>query len=155
MSHEQIAADAASLESPAGCCRSRRAVLGGGLVGAAALTLAACAAPSEPAAEPSATGEGHEVLSASDLPVGKQASVKINKADVILYRRDESTVLAYSAICTHAGCTVVAGDENRFHCPCHDSYFNLADGSVAGGPAPRPLARFAAAIEGDKVLVYL
>jgi Rieske Fe-S protein len=124
-------------------------------MGAAALTLAACAAPAEPEAAPSATGEGHEVMAASELKVGAQASVKINKADVIVYRQDESTVLAYSAICTHAGCTVVPGEDAKFHCPCHDSYFNVADGSVAGGPAPRPLTRFAATIEGDKVLVYL
>jgi cytochrome b6-f complex iron-sulfur subunit len=30
------------------------------------------------------------------------------------------------------------GDDNRFHCPCHGSVFNH-DGTVAHGPAPRPL----------------
>jgi len=151
------APDAAAL---GGCCRSRRAVIGGGLLGAAALTLAACSAEPTPAAVPSASGTGTPVLKAADLAVGAQANAKLNKLDLILFRQDEKTVLAYSAICTHAGCTVQPGDsadtshENEFHCPCHDSYFNVADGSVAGGPAPRPLTRYAAEIKGEDVVVY-
>lgn len=148
-------ATAAGQGQQGGCCRSRRAVLGTAVAGATGLALAACAAPATPQAVPEATGEGKAVMKASELAVGAQGSVKINKAEVILYRQDEGTVLAYSAICTHAGCTVIPGDADRFHCPCHESYFNVADGSVAGGPAPRPLARYGAAIQGEDILVYL
>jgi rieske iron-sulfur protein len=56
-------------------------------------------------------------------------------------------ILAYSAICTHAGCPVTewvkgaAGDDNVFKCPCHNSEFDPRHrGEVVSGPAPRRLA---------------
>jgi Rieske Fe-S protein len=52
-------------------------------------------------------------------------------------------VLAYSAVCTHAGCDNWAWqpDKNTLKCPCHDSEFDLKDGArVTAGPAPRRLA---------------
>jgi Rieske Fe-S protein len=53
-------------------------------------------------------------------------------------------IVAYSAICTHAGCEVSAwrGEEKILHCPCHDSLFDPKDGArVVGGPARRRLSR--------------
>lgn len=60
-------------------------------------------------------------------------------------------LIALSAKCTHTGCTV-AWQEDLFACPCHGSKFN-PDGSVVNGPADKPLAQYAAKIEGDSVLV--
>ena len=56
-------------------------------------------------------------------------------------------VVAYSAICTHLGCTVRFSEEPmdmapfpHIHCPCHAALFDPHRGSVVlGGPAPRPL----------------
>jgi cytochrome b6-f complex iron-sulfur subunit len=46
---------------------------------------------------------------------------------------------AMSAVCTHLGCmTVWKQDSGLIACPCHGSNFR-ADGTVLGGPAPRPL----------------
>jgi len=142
------------------CCRSRRSVLGTTVLGSAAalgsvMTLAACSGTDEPTAVPSASGTGTEVLALSKLPVGSEAQVQVAKEQVLLYRPDEKTVLAYSAICTHAGCTVATSDQQQFHCPCHDSVFSATDGSVVSGPAPRALERYAAKITGDKVTVYV
>ncbi len=51
-------------------------------------------------------------------------------------------VVAFSAICTHAGC-VVSGwraSDGYFLCPCHGSIYDPRAGArVIGGPAPRPL----------------
>lgn len=51
-------------------------------------------------------------------------------------------VVAFSAICTHAGCAVSgwrASDE-YFLCPCHGSMYDPRAGArVVAGPAPRPL----------------
>jgi quinol---cytochrome c reductase iron-sulfur subunit, bacillus type len=45
----------------------------------------------------------------------------------------------YSPICTHLGCHYDwHGQSGHFVCPCHGSVFAL-DGTVLGGPAPRPL----------------
>ena len=56
-------------------------------------------------------------------------------------------VVAYSAICTHLGCTVRFTEEPmdaapfpHIHCPCHAALFDPQKGGmVMGGPAPRPL----------------
>jgi rieske iron-sulfur protein len=51
-------------------------------------------------------------------------------------------VVAFSAICTHAGCVVSAwrASEGYLLCPCHGSMYDPSAGArVVGGPAPRPL----------------
>ena len=56
-------------------------------------------------------------------------------------------IVAYSAICTHLGCTVRFTEEPmdaapfpHIHCPCHAALFDPQKGGmVMGGPAPRPL----------------
>jgi rieske iron-sulfur protein len=51
-------------------------------------------------------------------------------------------VVAYTAICTHAGCEVTDWimDKQFLFCPCHDSTFDPKDnGKVVDGPAPRML----------------
>ncbi len=64
---------------------------------------------------------------------------------------EPEALIALSAKCTHAGCTVV-WQEDLFACPCHGSKFN-PDGTVANGPADAPLEKYTAKVEGDSVLV--
>jgi len=50
--------------------------------------------------------------------------------------------LAYSRVCTHAGCSVgmYEATTHLLMCPCHQSTFNVLDGAQpTGGPAARPL----------------
>jgi len=56
-------------------------------------------------------------------------------------------IIAYSAICSHAGCPVTAwvksdvGDKEVFKCMCHNSEYDPRAGAqVVFGPAPRRLA---------------
>jgi ubiquinol-cytochrome c reductase iron-sulfur subunit len=52
--------------------------------------------------------------------------------------------LAFSKVCTHAGCPVGLYDEETqiLLCPCHQSIFDLYKGAQPiFGPAPRPLAQ--------------
>ena len=56
-------------------------------------------------------------------------------------------ILAYSAICSHAGCPVTAwvkafdGDKDVFKCVCHNSEYDPRQSAqVVFGPAPRRLA---------------
>lgn len=61
----------------------------------------------------------------------------------------ERKLVAISSRCTHLGCIVNwRRREGIFKCPCHGSAFS-ADGSNIGGPAPRPLERFAIHRETD------
>jgi rieske iron-sulfur protein len=58
--------------------------------------------------------------------------------------RSADGIVAYSGVCTHAGCDVTLWqiETRRFRCPCHESEFDPRDGGrVVGGPAPRRLPR--------------
>jgi len=58
---------------------------------------------------------------------------------VVLIRSSDDHVHAFSAVCTHQGCTVTSVANNVITCPCHASRFSAANGDVISGPAPRPL----------------
>ncbi len=45
--------------------------------------------------------------------------------------------------CTHLGCAVpFVREEDRFHCPCHQSLYDKRTAIVLGGPTPKPLQLF-------------
>jgi rieske iron-sulfur protein len=65
-------------------------------------------------------------------------------------------VVAYTAICTHAGCEVTDWivDKQFLFCPCHDSTFEPKDnGKVVDGPAPRVLPALPLKIVEKKLVV--
>jgi nitrite reductase/ring-hydroxylating ferredoxin subunit len=61
--------------------------------------------------------------------------------------RDARGLYAINATCTHLGCLVQRQGEG-FACPCHASRFDIG-GAVLQGPAQRPLARAALALDGE------
>jgi ubiquinol-cytochrome c reductase iron-sulfur subunit len=64
--------------------------------------------------------------------------------------------VAYSRVCTHAGCPVAEylDQEQLLVCPCHQSEFDLLHGAkVKGGPASRPLPQLPLAIDADGYLI--
>lgn len=62
--------------------------------------------------------------------------------DCLLIRTAPDRFAAFSQKCTHLSCAVIPDLRNgRFHCPCHQGYFDLATGSVLAGPPRRPLPR--------------
>jgi rieske iron-sulfur protein len=65
-------------------------------------------------------------------------------------------VVAYSAICTHAGCEVTewVADQQRLFCPCHESTFDPADGARAiDGPATKALPALSLGLTRGKLVV--
>jgi Rieske Fe-S protein len=58
---------------------------------------------------------------------------------------------AFTAVCTHQGCTVASVADGVITCPCHNSLFSATDGSVQGGPAPAPLAPVAITVSGTTI----
>ncbi len=69
-------------------------------------------------------------------------------ADGVVVTRAEGTVRAFSARCTHLGCRIDRSTGDELVCPCHGSRFHL-DGSVAAGPAIRPLVPLEHEIDPD------
>jgi cytochrome b6-f complex iron-sulfur subunit len=60
---------------------------------------------------------------------------------------------AFSAVCTHLGCTVqFRPDLERLWCPCHNGQFDLTGKNVAG-PPPAPLESYDVTVKGDDVVV--
>ncbi|MFD7710373.1 Rieske (2Fe-2S) protein [Streptomyces sp. NPDC059785] len=138
----------------------RRAVLAAG----AAALLAGCAGCSEygdeegdsrpaPPAEPSggASGSpaGEEIARTDDVPVGGGTVLKERK--IVVTQPEAGRFRAFSAVCTHAGCTVDSVSGGTINCPCHGSKYRLDDASVAGGPAPRPLPPERITVSGNSI----
>jgi Rieske Fe-S protein len=144
--------------------QSRRAVIAG--VGAGGLTLAltacggggdtgAAATGTGPDAKTSATPEpgapqaGGGLAKTADIPVGGGAVFKDQK--VVVVQPTSGQFKAYTAVCTHQGCTVAKVANGTIDCPCHGSKFKIDDGSVANGPADKPLAEKQIKVDGDQI----
>lgn len=97
---------------------------------------------------------GDTVEVAFDEPSSLPWAGQTSRTAVWLRRTGERDFTAFGLNCTHLGCPVNwrAGAE-LFLCPCHGGVY-YADGSVAGGPPPRPLVHYAVRIgDSDRVQV--
>ncbi|WP_277051401.1 ubiquinol-cytochrome c reductase iron-sulfur subunit [Ruania albidiflava] len=132
-----------------GSCLARRQVLAATGAGAGLLALAACTEDRNAVDSPQ---PGVVLLSVNELEVGQAKVVTTSDGvEVAVVREGEQEVRAFSAICTHQGCTVRAEEED-LHCPCHGSTFALTDGSVISGPAEEPLPEFPVEIQDGNVV---
>ncbi|MGH3514650.1 MAG: ubiquinol-cytochrome c reductase iron-sulfur subunit, partial [Pseudonocardiaceae bacterium] len=105
--------------------------------------------PTVPAQPEPAGSVGDRLASTSDIPVGGGTVIAGKK--VVVTQPVSGTFAAFSAICTHRGCTVNKVANGTIDCPCHGSRFAIADGSVVEGPASRPLARRQITVSGDAI----
>jgi menaquinol-cytochrome c reductase iron-sulfur subunit len=97
---------------------------------------------------------GETVEVAYDEPSPLPWAGQTARTAVWLRRTGARDFTAFGLNCTHLGCPVNwrPGAE-LFLCPCHGGVY-YADGSVAGGPPPRPLVRYGVRIAGaDRVQV--
>jgi cytochrome b6-f complex iron-sulfur subunit len=80
-------------------------------------------------------------------------AVVINSTIVICYAAN--TFYAYSAICTHQGCTVGYNPavSTQIYCPCHGGTYSPATGAVTGGPPPSALTKFTVTRSGNILTV--
>ncbi len=83
------------------------------------------------------TAPSGPVTTTDAIPVG--GGVVFPAHGVVVTQPSEGEFRAFGATCTHRGCTVRSVVAGTINCLCHGSRFRVADGSVAGGPAPEPL----------------
>lgn len=131
---------------------SRRRVLHGaaglGVLGIAGPALAGCGGDDPAEVTPSA---GSVALpAAADVPVGGGVVVEGDEP-VVVTQPTEGNFKAFSAVCTHQGCTVGEVTDNVIACPCHGSKFNAETGEVVEGPAEEALASVEIVVDGDQI----
>jgi thiosulfate dehydrogenase [quinone] large subunit len=128
------------------------------IVGALAIaaTFAGRALPKSSASVKSSTkGKGKQIIKVAELPVGKTFNFVHSAQGVpaILFRT-KAGVFAYSAICTHEGCSVAyKSSTKKLICPCHAAQFDpFANAKVVSGPAERALDKVNVKISGTWIV---
>ena len=96
------------------------------------------------------------ILPFSDYKDMKPNSVKVfswGSKPGLLKKNENSSYLAFVAVCTHLDCNVTYIPEQRkFFCACHDGWYDK-NGTNIGGPPPRPLRRLILTIEGEDIII--
>jgi Rieske Fe-S protein len=115
---------------------------------AAATTEAAPGTAAPGTASPGPAAQANAIAKTADVPVGSGVIID----EVVVTQPSAGEFKGFSAICTHAGCTVNEVADGTINCPCHGSKFNL-DGSVANGPASKPLQAQAVTVRGDSIVL--
>ncbi|WP_030812397.1 Rieske (2Fe-2S) protein [Streptomyces sp. NRRL F-2799] len=95
------------------------------------------------------SGDGQALGSVSEIPEGGGKIFAAEK--VVVTQPEKGEYKAFSAICTHQGCTLNKVADGTVDCPCHGSKFRISDGSVAHGPATEPLAAKEIMVHGNTV----
>lgn len=141
----------------------RRGVLAGaGAAGAGVLgvaVLGGCASAGSGGGSGGAGSPGSVPSKIKGKVIAKKADIPVRGGKVfvdyklVITQPAKGTFKAFSAVCTHQGCTVGDVDRNVIHCPCHGSEFSAEDGSVKQGPAKRQLKEFTVEENGDGLAV--
>jgi len=96
-------------------------------------------------------GGGAAVLAkTSDVPVG--GGTILTGKNIVITQPQSGTFHAFTAVCTHAGCTVGSVSSGTINCPCHGSRFNINNGAVVNGPAASPLAPINIKVQGTSIV---
>ena len=123
----------------------RREVLSAGCLVALTAAVAGCGAQDEE----TAAAPGTVIGSTADVPVAGGAVLGEHR--VVVTQPVAGTFRAFTAVCTHQGCTLDQVAEGVISCPCHGSRFDIADGAVVRGPADQPLSQVDIAVDGTTI----
>ena len=110
-------------------------------------SASASATGSASAAAPSGTP-----VKTADVPVGGGV---INASGLFVVTQPSAGQFkAFSAVCTHMGCTVNKVASGMIDCPCHQSQFDISTGTpTSSSQAKSPLPAKTATVSGDSVYI--
>lgn len=104
---------------------------------------------------PKSSGSGPQSMEvdATGLKPNSGNVIQFGSQPAMLVRTEEGELRAFSAVCTHLGCTVNYDPNSKsIWCPCHNAAFDL-HGRVIGGPPPAPLPEYAVNERDGKVII--
>ena len=78
-----------------------------------------------------AASAASDAIAKADIPVG--GGKVFDALKVVVTQPTAGDFKAFSAICTHQGCTVNGVSNGVITCPCHGSTFDIATGAVDAG----------------------
>lgn len=104
---------------------------------------------------PAAVGGKDDKLSLdrSLVPLGQAHLVNFRGRPTVVLQPTSGRFLAFEAVCTHLGCIVKwVPEKGEMLCPCHGGRFSV-EGTVLGGPPPKPLKAVALTLQGEKLVL--
>ena len=104
--------------------------------------------PKSAAATVSATPQN--IIEDSSLSIGETFNFTSKSGSPAVLFKSKTGVYAYSAVCTHEGCTVQYNSASKnLQCGCHGAVFDPeSDGNALSGPTNKPLPKIKVAVEG-------
>ncbi|MBR8742763.1 Rieske (2Fe-2S) protein [Nocardiopsis sp. MG754419] len=87
----------------------------------------------------------------TDVPEGGGAVFSHSK--LVVTQPEKGEYKAFSAACTHGGCTVQEVEDELIRCLCHGSEFDYVSGDPVAGPAKDPLESFTVSIDGTDIIL--
>ena len=77
----------------------------------------------------------------------------IDAIKVVITQPTAGDFKAFSAVCTHQGCTVSSVSGGTINCACHGSTFDIATGAVTSGPATKALPAKTVTVGADGITI--
>jgi len=95
-----------------------------------------------------------ELPDADKLEPGTALMFKFGVKPAMLIRHEDGSWSAFSAVCTHLGCTVsYEHKQSRIFCACHGGVYDPKTGANVDGPPPTPLDSYTVEVSDGKVVV--
>ena len=97
-----------------------------------------------------------KLAAVSDITNGKMKEYKVEDKRITIANINGS-FHAFSALCTHAECSLAGGflDGKAVTCYCHGAQFDLQTGKVLAPPATKPLVIYKVKIEKEDIFVEI
>jgi thiosulfate dehydrogenase [quinone] large subunit len=135
----------------------RRGAIRVGVLSAAAVASALVGKTFAKVSESSATtvSGSSQVIKLAKIKVGETHQFALSNGMPAILFRTKTGVFAYSATCTHQGCTVTYKNSSKsLYCPCHGAEFDpFTNGDAISGPARDALPTIKVRIDGDWVVL--
>jgi Rieske Fe-S protein len=89
-----------------------------------------------------------------DLPPGSGKNFKFGSMPALITHTKDGEFHAFSAVCTHLGCTVqFRPEKDLIWCACHGGCYDPSSGKNVAGPPPKPLLALKVEVVKDKIIV--